>query len=74
VPRNTVYRWRLTTKDGRKFTKDDFKKVLRLRPDDLPAGWATNLFVLDHTAVSAIVDSMGKNANIPGLEVWTETV
>ncbi len=38
VARTRVYRWRLTARDGRQYIKDDFKKVLRLRPADLLDG------------------------------------
>lgn len=72
--RTTVFRWRLTAKDGRVFAKDDFKKVIRLRPADLKEGVPAGCFVLDHTAVSGLIDSLGTNHGIPGLEVWTETV
>jgi hypothetical protein len=72
--RTTVFRWRLTTKDGRVFTKDDFKKVVRLRPAELKDGVPPGCFVLDHTSVSGLVDSLGQNHGIPGVEVWTETV
>lgn len=74
VRRSKVYRWRLTAKDGRRFSNDDFKKVLRLRPDELKDGTPLRCFVLDHTAVSAIVDSLGDNHGFPGLEVWSELV
>ncbi len=74
VSRRTVYNWRITTKDGRKFSKDDFKKVLRLRPADLKDGVPPNCYVLDATAISSIVDSMGVNANIAGVEVWESQV
>lgn len=69
----TVHRWRLTTKDGRKLTKDDFKKTLYIRPEDVP-GMPQSCFMLDDSALSGIVKSLGKNHNIPGLEVWTELV
>ncbi len=73
VARRTVNKWRLTTKDGRKFTAEDFKKVLRIRPEEIP-GMPQSCFALDHTALGGIVDALGKNHNIPGLEVWTESV
>ena len=73
VARTAVQKWRLTLKDGRKVTPEDFKKVLRIRPEEVP-GMPQGCFVLDHVAVSGIVKSLGKNHNIPGLETWTEYV
>ncbi len=72
--RTRVYRWRLTARDGRQYIKDDFKKVLRLRPADLLDGVPPSCYVLDHVAVSGLVDGLGKAANIPGVEVWEDYV
>ena len=73
VSRRAVNRWRLTLKDGRKLTAEDFKKVLRVRPEEAP-GMPQSCFALDHTALTGIVDALGKNHNIPGLEVWTDYI
>lgn len=69
--RRMVKKWRITLKNGNKLTSDEFqKKTLRIPVEELaplPASW----FMLNHTAVSAKVESMGKAAEIPGtLEVW----
>ncbi len=70
VARRMIKKWRLTTDIGAVYTSEDFKKTVRL-----PASELTKLdpkyFMLNHVAVSGVVDSLGKNAAIPGvLEVW----
>lgn len=64
VTRRMVPKWKIKTADGKVYTKEDFKKVLHLKPVDLP-GVPSHFFVLDPTAVSGVIDSLGKNHGIP---------
>ena len=73
VTRTKRYKWRITTKAGKVFAKEDFKKVTRLSPADLP-GTDAKYFVLDDTLISGVVDSLGENAGIANVEVWSVLV
>ena len=73
VTRTKRYKWRITTKAGKVFAKEDFKKVTRLSPGDLP-GTDAKYFVLDDTLISGVVDSLGENAGIANVEVWSVLV
>lgn len=74
VTRRKVYKYRLTTKDGRKFLKADLTTSVRLGIKDigpLPA----HLFVLSPVLLNEYVDSAGETAAIAGiLEVKAEMV
>lgn len=70
VTRRMVSKWKIKTADGKVYTKEDFKKVLRLKPGELP-GVPSHFFVLDPTAISGVIDSLGKNHGIPGV-TWYE--
>lgn len=71
VTRRAVPKWRIKTADGKTYLKDDFKKVIRLKPSELP-GVESKFFVLDHTAISGVVDSLGKNHGIACVEYYEE--
>jgi len=70
VTRRMVSKWKIKTADGKVYTKEDFKKVLRLKPGELP-GVPSHFFVLDPTAISGVIDSLGKNHGIPNV-TWYE--
>lgn len=70
VTRGVSKKWRIKTTDGRVFSKDDFqKKTLRLLPEELK-GVPAHFFVLEPTAVSGVIDSLGKNHGIPNVEYY----
>ena len=71
VSRRMVQKWRIKTADGKVYAKADFAKTLRLRPADLP-GVPAHYFVLDPTAISGVIDSLGKNHGIPGVSWYEE--
>lgn len=74
VSRRKVYRFRLTTKDGRKFLKNEITAATRLQIRDL-GPLPADLFVLSPVLLSEFVDSHGETAAIPGvLEVKSEMV
>lgn len=74
VSRRKVYRWRLTTKDGRKYLKAEMTVSTRLKIADigpLPA----ELFILSPVLLNEWVDSQGEIAAIPNvLEIRSEMV
>lgn len=71
--RRMIKKWRIRTKTGALYTSEDFqKKTLRIPAEEF-AGLRSQFFMLNHTAVTALVDGMGKAAAIPNvLEVWEE--
>lgn len=72
VSRRKVFKWRLTTKDGRKFTKAEFTSATRLTPADL-GKLPSHLFVLSSVLLNEFVDSGQEAAAIPGtLEIKSE--
>lgn len=71
VTRRMVPKWRVKCADGKVYTKDDFKKVLRLKPTDLP-GLPSKFFVLDPTAISGVIDSLGANHDIPLVQFYED--
>ncbi len=74
VTRRKVYRWRLTCKDGRKFTKAEMTTSTRLTIAEL-AGLPPHLYVLSPVLLNEFVDSQGEAAAIPGvLEVASSMV
>lgn len=70
VSRRMVQKWRIKLADGKVYSKADFNKTLRVKPADVP-GVPSHFFVLDPTAISGVIDSLGKNHNIPGV-IWYE--
>lgn len=68
-----VKKWRIRTKTGAIYTSEEFsKKTIRVPAEEF-TGLRAQFFMLNHTAVSAHVEGMGKAAAIPGvLEVWEE--
>lgn len=70
VSRRMVSKWRIKCADGKVYSKADFAKTLRVKPADLP-GVPSHFFVLDPTAISGVIDSLGKNHGIPGV-TWYE--
>lgn len=73
VPRKTVWRWKLTTVDGREFLKSDFSAATRIRANEVP-GTPGAFFVVDPKSISAVVDVQGKNHGIPNIDAWAEEV
>ena len=74
VSRRKVYKWRLTTKDGRKFLKADMTASTRLKIDEL-GPVPSSVFVLSPVLLNDFVDSKGELAAIAGvLEVRSEMV
>lgn len=70
VSRRMVSKWRIKLADGKVYSKADFNKTLRVKPADVP-GVPSHFFVLDPTAISGVIDSLGKNHGIPGV-TWYE--
>lgn len=70
VSRRMVSKWRIKLADGKVYSKADFSKTLRVKPADVP-GVPSHFFVLDPTAISGVIDSLGKNHGIPGV-TWYE--
>ena len=73
VTRRMVRKWKIKTADGKVYSKADFAKTLRLRPSELP-GTEGKYFVLDPTAISGVIDSLGKNHGIPNVTWYEEAV
>lgn len=69
--RSKVKKWKLRLSDGTEITSDDFRaKVLRVSAL-LAKGLDAKYFMVNHTAISGVVDSLGKAAEIHGiLTVW----
>jgi len=73
VTRRKVWVWRAKLKNGVEISKGDFKASVRVRPDELP-GTDPRYFALDPQAISAVVDSQGKNHGIKNIEAWEKEV
>lgn len=73
VTRRMVQKWKIKTADGKVYAKSDFAKTIRLKPGDLP-GVPGHFFVLDPTAISGVVDSLGANHGIPNVSWYEEAV
>ena len=71
VTRRMVSKWRIKCADGKVYAKGDFSKTLRVKPADVP-GVPSHFFVLDPTAISGVIDSLGKNHGIPNVEFYQE--
>lgn len=69
--RRIIKRWRIKSDDGKVHKSDDFKPSTRLPASDF-SGLEKKFFILNPMAISGIVDSLGKNHGIPGVEYWEE--
>ena len=72
VTRRMVQKWRIKTIDGRVYSKADFAKTIRLNPGELP-GVPERFFVLNPTAISGVIDSLGANHGIPHVSWYEES-
>ena len=76
VSRRKIYKYRLTTKDGRKFLKGEIGPLDRLKIGDFPQGSIPlHLFALSPVLLNEFVDSQGESCAVTGiLEVKSEMV